>query len=169
VDIEGPIFVNLNGDQFWDIVLVKDRRFCAIRINDVNAYSISIIKQNGTPQRPIIHDVLLDLIVPLEFTVEKVIVTKYEISIDAYFSILYLKRGDKTIEVDCGPSDAIAIALRQKAPIYINEDLLITDEAFLNEVERAKMAFAASTLSKDQISVEEAQRLFDNLDPKKTH
>ena len=61
-----------------------------------------------------------------------------------YFARLFLKTDGITREIDCRPSDGIALALRARAPIFIPEDLLTRIEAE-REAERKKGTFIIDT------------------------
>ena len=72
-----------------------------------------------TAPRPMTHDLIIDILDHLNSEVEKVVVT--DVVENTYYADLYLRRGSDISVVDCRPSDAISIALRHKAKIYISE------------------------------------------------
>jgi bifunctional DNase/RNase len=79
------------------------------------------IKGKKTP-RPMTHDLIENVIQGLDSRLEKVVVT--DLKDRTFFARLYLKRNGKTVEIDSRPSDAIALAVQMKAPIYVNESVL---------------------------------------------
>jgi len=89
--------------------------------------SISI--QNGIDgkvgARPNAHDIAKDVFSTLKIDVLMVKITERRES--AYFSKLVLRQGNTILNFDARPSDAIAIAVRMKADVYINETLLKTE------------------------------------------
>jgi bifunctional DNase/RNase len=107
-------------------VLVQDPagRKVFIFIGRNEAYSISLAMEGEMPERPMTHDLTNILIERLGAHVEKVIID--DIWHDTFYAKITLKQGDKYFQVDCRPSDAIALAIRAHAPIYMAEQLLET-------------------------------------------
>jgi bifunctional DNase/RNase len=68
------------------------------------------------------HDLLRNLLVGLDATVLKVVVT--ELKDDTFYAVIWLDRGGEVISVDSRPSDAIALALRMDCPIFVEDDVL---------------------------------------------
>lgn len=81
----------------------------------------SAIKQLHMP-RPLTHDLIADILSQTDITVQRVLIT--ELKDSTYFAELVLSIGDKAIIMDSRPSDAIAIALRTSAPIFVAEEVL---------------------------------------------
>jgi hypothetical protein len=79
------------------------------------------IKGKKTP-RPMTHDLLENVIASLDCRLEKVVVT--DLKDRTFYATLSLKRSGKIVEIDSRPSDAIALAVQMKAPIYVNESVL---------------------------------------------
>ena len=79
------------------------------------------IKGKKTP-RPITHDLLENVIHGLNAKLDRIIVT--ELRDRTFFAKLLLRQNGKTIEVDSRPSDAIALAVQMRAPIYVEETVL---------------------------------------------
>lgn len=82
---------------------------------------IQALKGMVTP-RPYTHDLMRDLMVTLGATLERVVITELRDGI--YFAELHLVLGTKVHEISCRPSDAIALAARVEAPIFVSEKLL---------------------------------------------
>lgn len=72
--------------------------------------------------RPMTHDLLRTMLEELEAAVEWVEVT--ELKENTYFAMIYLRAGDRQLQVDARPSDAISLALRTKSPIYVAKAVL---------------------------------------------
>ncbi len=79
------------------------------------------IKQVSTP-RPMTHELLGNTIEKLGGKLERVAVT--ELKNNTFFAKLLIQRGKDTLEVDCRPSDAIALAIRSKVPIWVEEKII---------------------------------------------
>src|SRR3974377_1657364 len=91
-----------------------------VGIYEANAIALEIEKVS-TP-RPMTHDLLRNLLVGLEATVLKVVVT--ELRDDTFYAVIWLDRGGEIISIASRPSDAIALALRMDCPIYVEDEVL---------------------------------------------
>ena len=103
-----------------------------VGIYEANAIALEIEKVS-TP-RPMTHDLLRNLLVGLDATVLKVVVT--ELKDDTFFAVIWLDRGGQIISIDSRPSDAIALALRMDCPIYVEDDVLKSSKQASNLNER---------------------------------
>lgn len=72
--------------------------------------------------RPVTHDVFLDALTNLNTYVDHVLIT--DVKNDTFFVRLYLRHHGDLIDLDARPSDAINLAIRQNAPIYVEESVL---------------------------------------------
>lgn len=72
--------------------------------------------------RPMTHDLFLDALTNLDAIIDRVDIVKVEGS--TFFAELVMKQYDREIRVDARPSDAIALAIRQKAPMFMAEDVI---------------------------------------------
>ena len=120
------------------IVLLKENDTDAVLpiwvgVYEANAIALEIEKVS-TP-RPMTHDLLRNLLVGLEATVRKVVVT--ELRDDTFYAVIWLDRGGEIISIDARPSDAIALALRMDCPIFVEEDVLKNSKQAANLVDRA--------------------------------
>jgi bifunctional DNase/RNase len=100
-------------------------RSLPIWIGFAEAHSIASEIEHRRPPRPNTHDLAKRLMDDLEGALQRVVVT--ELRDGTYYAVLFVAvRGD-VIEVDARPSDAIALALRCGAPVFVREPLF--DEA----------------------------------------
>jgi hypothetical protein len=107
------------------IVLLKtadENRFLPIWIGHSEAAAILMKLQGATPQRPMTHDLLTDLIAELDAEVTKITVT--ELRENTFFARITLERNGSEIEVDSRPSDAIALAVRVEAKIFAADEVI---------------------------------------------
>ena len=88
------------------------------------ADSIINALNNQFGPRPNAHDLARDVFTALKINVLMVKVTEMKDS--AFYAKIVLRQGNTVLNYDIRPSDGIAIALRMKAPIYVNETLLMT-------------------------------------------
>jgi uncharacterized protein len=108
------------------IVVLKDpdnKLNLPIWIGPLEAASMATELEGIRPQRPMTHDLLRNLLGDLGATVEAVEVT--ELRENTYFARIMLRtREGREMEIDSRPSDAIAVALRTKSPIYVAKKVL---------------------------------------------
>ena len=79
------------------------------------------VKEQRTA-RPLTHDLISSILRNLEVRLERVVVTELRHTI--FYAKLVLQGNGRTLEVDSRPSDAIAIAVQEGAPIYVDESVL---------------------------------------------
>ncbi|MBI2930391.1 MAG: bifunctional nuclease family protein [Planctomycetes bacterium] len=79
------------------------------------------LKQKKTP-RPMTHDLIENVIRGLDSQLERIVVN--ELRDRTFYAKLILRRNGKSYEIDSRPSDAIALAVQMKAPIYVDEKVL---------------------------------------------
>lgn len=105
-------------------VLLRDSRGRAMPIWIGNAEALSIsIAIDGTPtQRPLTHELLRNLLERLGATVDSALVD--DLYNNTYYAKLAIRADGKAMEIDCRPSDAIAVALRCRVPIYVADAVL---------------------------------------------
>lgn len=92
-----------------------------VGVFEANAIALEIEKV--APPRPMTHDLLKNAITGLGATVERVVVT--ELRNDTFYAAIWATRnGGEPIVIDARPSDAIALAMRMDAPIYVDDEVL---------------------------------------------
>src|SRR3974377_1756608 len=91
-----------------------------VGIYEANAIALEIEKVS-TP-RPMTHDLLRNLLVGLDTSVVKIVVT--ELKDDTFYAVIWVDRGGEIISIDSRPSDAIALALRMDCPIFVEDEVL---------------------------------------------
>jgi len=109
------------------IVVLRDsdgQRVLPIWVGVFEANAIALQIENVATPRPMTHDLLRNVIADLRGTVERVAVT--DLRDNTFYAVIYLRVGEELVAVDARPSDAIALALRTKAPIFVDERVLET-------------------------------------------
>jgi bifunctional DNase/RNase len=132
------------------IVVLKDQGSDAllpiwVGVYEANAIALEIEKV--TTPRPMTHDLLKNLLIGLETTVRKVVVT--ELKDETFFAVIWLERDGQTISIDSRPSDALALALRMDCPIFVDDDVL-------------KNSKVAGNIN-DRVSSDELRKWLENL------
>jgi len=106
------------------VVLLADRsggRSLPIWIGLAEAHSIAAGMEHRRAPRPNAHDLAKRLIDDLEGALERVVVT--DLRDGTYYAVIFLSAHGRSVEVDARPSDAIALALRCGAPLFVREAL----------------------------------------------
>jgi len=104
------------------VVLLSDQeetQVLPIWVGPFEAQAIALALQGILTPRPLTHDLIHSLCENLGAEIKRVLVQ--DIRDGTYYAELYLRQGEKEIVIDARPSDAIALALRANAPLYINE------------------------------------------------
>jgi len=107
------------------IVLLRDPKSEAVLpiwvgLSEANAIALQI--ENISTPRPMTHDLLKSVLVNLDAVVEKIVIT--ELKDNTFYALIHLTRDGKSIQIDSRPSDAIALALRANAPIFVEEEVI---------------------------------------------
>ena len=131
---------------------IKDETTLPIWIGLLEATAIATELENIQFPRPMTHDLIRTLFDQLSVTVEKIEVC--DLKNNTYYALIYIRSGDNVSRIDSRPSDAIAIALRTKAPIYVKDEVITK---YLKSDE-AKPAF-------DEKNKEQWAEMLDKLDP----
>jgi len=107
------------------IVILRDRegqRVLPIWVGIFEANAIALQIENVPTPRPMTHDLLRNVIQDLKGSVQKIVVC--DLQENTFYALIYLSIGGDTVVIDARPSDAIALALRARAPIFV-EDAVI--------------------------------------------
>ena len=134
------------------IVVLKDsenQRALPIWVGPVEANAIALQVENVAPPRPMTHDLFRRLLTAMGASVSRVVIA--ELRGSTYYAYLEIERGAERLFLDARPSDALAIALRTRAPVFVTPDVL--DQARSLEV------------SSEQADQERLQRWLESLDP----
>ena len=141
------------------IVLLKTahaNRFLPIWIGHPEASAILAKLQESETPRPMTHDLFTTALNDLGGEVVRISVT--EMREGTFYARILIERGSEEIELDARPSDAIALALRSKAPIFVADEV-IESSAILMEDEEAGEA------SEPEQIVEDFKRFLDDVRP----
>ncbi len=107
------------------VVILKDevnRRWLPIVVGSTEAQAIALQLEKITPPRPLTHDLMKNLLISLGVKVTRVIVN--DLRENTYYALISLRVDGEAKEIDARPSDAIALALRMRAPIFVDEEVM---------------------------------------------
>jgi bifunctional DNase/RNase len=129
MSVEGLLFDPRSNMYILLLHQVDGNDTLPIWIGKPEADSIALALGKVATPRPLTHDLIRNLVEALVVKVSRVVVT--QILDNTYYSLIYLTDGKREIPVDSRPSDAVAVALRANAPIFVDEDVVAkknTDE-----------------------------------------
>jgi bifunctional DNase/RNase len=107
------------------IVVLKDEEekfFLPIWVGIFEANAIALQLENVATPRPMTHDLLRNMIAELHGEVTRIVINDLRDS--TFFAQIRILSGERTLEIDARPSDAIALALRTEAPIFVAQAVL---------------------------------------------
>ena len=109
------------------IVILRDKegqKVLPIWVGIFEANAIALQIENISTPRPMTHDLLRNVIQDLKASVQKVVVC--DLQENRFYALIYLALDGDTVAIDARPSDAIALALRTRAPIFVEDTVLVT-------------------------------------------
>ena len=115
-----------------------------VGIFEANAIALQI-ERIDTP-RPLTHDLIL---LQLDANVDKIVVT--DLQENTFYAVIHLRMNGDRITIDSRPSDAIALALRTDAPIYVTEEVINNSRNI--------------SLEKENLDSEDIKKWLENLNP----
>lgn len=118
-----------------------------VGIFEANAIALQI-ERIDTP-RPMTHDLLKNILLQMDTSVQKIVVT--DLRDNTFYAIIHLQMNGDSITIDSRPSDAIALALRTDAPIYVTEEVIDSSRNI--------------TLEKENLDPEDVKKWLENLNP----
>lgn len=126
---------------------IEGTRRLPIIIGAFEAQAIALEMEGIKPPRPLTHDLLKTLVDNLGANVVEIVVS--ELKENTFYAKIILEASGLTNEIDARPSDAIALAVRTYAPIFVNE-LVMSAAAFIPSDENDLPGFETSDLESDK-------------------
>ena len=163
IDLE--IFdISLNGGNSGAYVMVLmekgGNRKIPILIGGFEAQYIAIELENMKPSRPLTHDLFKSTLSSFELNVTEVVIIDYKEGV--FFAKIVVTDGEKIVEVDSRSSDAVAIAVRFRAPIRCYEAVL--EATGITPEEEAEINRDETELDEEEQDVEDDEALSLNLE-----
>jgi len=134
--------VNLDVMTNQPVVILREsgsKRFLPIWIGQFEATAILMELQGVTPTRPLTHDLLKTVMDRVNVSLERVVVS--DLKEGTFYATMSIKMNGADVEIDARPSDAIALAVRNKTPIFASQEVMeqagiVGEEGEEDEVER---------------------------------
>jgi bifunctional DNase/RNase len=140
------------------VVVLKDvdtDRYLPIWIGPFEADAITIQLQGVQVARPLTHDLLKSIIDEMGATISHVMVN--ELKNDTFFARIVMDVNGQSMEIDARPSDAIALAVRANAPLFVAEEVMaaasIVPETSLEEGDMDRASEPLSEEEEEQLAV----------------
>ena len=137
------------------IVLLKTadgNKFLPIWIGHPEAAAILMKLQGATTPRPMTHDLVTDILSQLDAQVVRITVT--ELRDSTFYAQITVAQDGSEIEIDSRPSDAIALAIRAEAPIFVADRV----------IEESAIEFEGEEVNEEEI-VSEFKQFLENVSP----
>jgi bifunctional DNase/RNase len=134
------------------IIILRDKdgqKVLPIWVGVFEANAIALQIENISTPRPMTHDLLRNVIHDMNGEVQRVVVC--DLKDNTFYALIYVLRATDTVAIDARPSDAIALALRVHAPIFVEDSV----------IEHAKTVDFTS----DKSDSERLQKWLESLDP----
>jgi bifunctional DNase/RNase len=151
------------------VLFLKDaeqEKYLPVWIGELEASSIELAVIRKSAPRPLTHDLFTNVLRELGVRVTKVVIDRLESR--TYYATLHLQRDEEFHTVDCRPSDAVAIALRENAEIYVDDTLMYSIKFVeLNEADIAESEEQLATDVPEEIegSEESFQEFLKRISP----
>ncbi len=134
------------------IIILRDRegkRVLPIWVGIFEANAIALQMENISTPRPMTHDLLRHVIEDLGCTVTKIVIA--DVRDNTFYALIHLEGRAEAVAIDARPSDAIALALRARAPIFVEESVIDSAKSI--------------DFGTDRADSERLQKWLESLDP----
>jgi bifunctional DNase/RNase len=142
--------------NYQRVVILKEKeaeRYLPIWIGAAEADAIAVRLQEVNVARPLTHDLLRSVIDSMGGQVQSVVV--HDLANDTFYAHIILDVNGRHLEIDARPSDAIALAVRVRVPIYAEESVLERAGVLLDQEE----ASGPATEERTEVKPEELERM----------
>ncbi|MGI8553392.1 MAG: bifunctional nuclease family protein [Dehalococcoidia bacterium] len=152
--------------NYQRVVILKEKdaeRYLPIWIGAAEADAIAVRLQEVAVARPLTHDLLRSVIDSLGARITSVVVN--DLANDTFYARIVLDVSGRAMEIDARPSDAIALAVRARVPIYADESVLERAGVLLEQEENATVGEERSPVNAEELERMSAFRDFiESLD-----
>lgn len=129
---------------------LENRKALPIWIGSAEASAIIRCIEGLVVARPMTHDLITNIVEKTGYKIEKIEIN--DVEKDTYYATIFMRKGKELLEIDSRPSDAIAIAMRAEAPIYVTANVLMNGSVSTN-------------VAKDEEEAQEFKDFIQNIKP----
>lgn len=115
--------VERQGENKYSLLFLDEEQRALIMTTGYNEiWAIVVALKNIKPERPITHNLLNNIVSISGLEVKKVVIGAAKNNV--FYGNIHFESKEKKHEIDCRPSDGIALAMQNSAPIYIEDEIL---------------------------------------------
>ena len=146
--IESIAIDTVSNDMVLLLRVEEDDELLPIWIGNSEAFSIALALANVDLPRPMTHDLTISIIDGLDAEIQRVVITA--LIENTYYALIYLQKGNDLIVIDSRTSDAVALAVRTGAPIFLRDEIP-TISSDPNDMKRKKLEKRIRRIDPEQI------------------
>ena len=161
VRVNGLILEHKTQQNIVILREVEGERILPIWIGSGEAQAIRRILSDETFPRPLTHDLLHLIVEGLKAKIARVVIS--DLRENTFYASVFVERESEVLSIDARPSDSIAVALRARAPIFVNDKLLQPPPP-QEEAESAEPGEGGEEPERELTEEERAERLRRNLE-----
>jgi len=154
--------VTLDAHTNRFVVILKDdvnNKWLPIVVGNTEAQAIALQLENVSPPRPLTHDLIKNLLESVKAKISRVVVS--DLRENTYYAVLSMKLNGQSTEIDARPSDAIALALRMHAPIFVSDEVMSKASVDDKEIDEEDIAAAAPVDAMDRLELDMKKAISD--------
>ncbi len=154
--------VTLDAHTNRFVVILKDdvnNKWLPIVVGNTEAQAIALQLENVSPPRPLTHDLIKSLLESVKAKISRVVVS--DLRENTYYAVLSMKLNGQSTEIDARPSDAIALALRMHAPIFVSDEVMSKASADDKAIDDEDIAAAAPVDAMDRLELDMKKAISD--------
>ncbi len=154
--------VTLDAHTNRFVVILKDdvnNKWLPIVVGNTEAQAIALQLENVSPPRPLTHDLIKSLLESVKAKISRVVVS--DLRENTYYAVLSMKLNGQSTEIDARPSDAIALALRMHAPIFVSDEVMSKASVDDKEIDDEDVATAAPVDAMDRLELDMKKAISD--------
>lgn len=118
--------IAIDGGTRNPVILLRDssqRRQLPIFISPEQSRTIRAVLEGERTTRPMTHDLIVSMMSAWEMSLQRVVI--HALRDNTFYAVMTIGKGETKKEIDARPSDAISVALRMNAPIWVMEEVIL--------------------------------------------
>ena len=154
--------VTLDAHTNRFVVILKDdvnNKWLPIVVGNTEAQAIALQLENVSPPRPLTHDLIKNLLESVKAKISRVVVS--DLRENTYYALISMKLNGNSTDIDARPSDAIALALRMQAPIFVSDEVMSKASVDDKEADDGDIASAIPVDALDRLELDMKKAVTD--------
>ena len=152
--------IRVSPMNYQRVVILKEKdsdRYLPIWIGPAEADAIAVKLQDLSVPRPLTHDLLMTVIDALGGSVKHILVS--DLQNDTFYAKITIQSNGDSKEIDCRPSDAVALAVRVQVPIFVEEAVLDKAGVLLDKETGKPVPLDDAEVKPPEVKEEELRRM----------